>query len=979
MNARKLIIAAIVPIMALMTCNVQAQDDDWTQATACPGWNNPSNFLMYQGQVGTRTDNVIPNALTAATGMNFSSSTLLSGTQLANETYSGSTVVSSVPNPNNQFRIMSTTDQVSGYPVNRDPATLNHLPFVPTQFNTTDQDINTALTKSIRVGDACGGGKAAGLYYTVTPTPQNGLFVIYYACVVQKPYSTSVHGTQADPSFVIRVMKKNASNQWVQISDTLAYYVTSTPAPGHGATVESGGSYGTMIPQSSFDSVGWHEVNFSGTYIYYKDWAKVVINLSSYLYQQLRIEVLNGDCAYSAHFAYSYVAGECRPMTIVSSGCPPGMSTDVTTLSAPRGMLQYEWGASQWGASNPVTRLDPGGEDSYFTFRTLATGTEAQGLWQYHVQAGDFRVNYRPNAAHTPIMLTDSVGNYQTFRCNMMSAIDPSKPFWSPLYVNVQNTKPTMEIDSLSMCDGTIVLNNRSYVPGDPTRVIDSTTVWICYNNADGTGAADTTFTGQSGVYVTHNTNVRSILVRTNTIDEGCYSEAIYNVKPIQNPRAGMTISNRVLCDADETRIADTTRDVTLRKWYFLNSADSTGTVVDSVIDRNNEYQIINRGFTHAVEPIKLVDFNGLYYVNPYLTTDTIWCSDTAYDTVAVFLHPELEVTGDTIVCQGSQTDATVRAVGVDSCTYEWSRTYGTITGGLPAGDHLAVEPYADTSVYYVKVTSPQGCVAWDSVHAYLVKPKLSVFPTSARICPTDTAIITGFNADHFTWTAQPEDPTLAGQDSLAEIHVSPDVTTVYTMVGHGANNCDASPLTQTITVYPLPVSKVGLSPSAVDSDNPTLTLRDESQYSVASSWLFNNSERVDGKQVVHTFEEALGKDSVYVLLTSFNELNCPTDYYFSIPVYLYTAWFPNAITPTSNDVNSKFKLFALAEYEYFHIGIYNRSGMLVYESDDPNFEWDGTSNGQPCPQGAYVYVCNYRKPGVNELRNMHGTVTIIR
>ena len=667
-------------------------------------------------------------------------------------------------------------------------------------------------------------------------------------------------------------------------------------------------------------------------------------------------------------------------MDLTSSGCPPGMATDVTTITAPPGMLQYEWAASEWGVSASTSDLNPGGPNSYFTFRTLASGTEAQGMNVYHAQANDFKVYYRPNANHTPIPLIDSVGNRQTIRCNMLSAIDPAKPFWSPLYINIQNTKPTMLIDTLSMCDGRIQLTNVSYVPGDPSLVVDSLTTWQCYNSPDGSGPVDTTFTGQMGYYQCNNTDIRTILVRTNTTDPECYSEGIYHVKPLQNPQTGFTISNRVLCDADETRLADTTSDIAWRTWYFRSENDTNGTQLDSITGRGTDQQIINRGFTHAVEPIHLVNYNGLYYVNPLLTTDTIWCHGDAYDTVAVFLHPELEVIGDTIVCQGSLTDATVRAIGVEGCTYEWSRTNGAITGGLPAGDHLAVEPYADTAVYYVKVTSPQGCVAWDSVHAYLVRPHLSINPLDGRICPGDTATLTGLDADHYTWTASPADPTLAGQDSNTIIRVSPEQTTTYTLIGHGSNDCDAAPITQVVTIYPLPIPSVIVDPSIIDSDHPTATLRDNSTYSVNSSWLFNNSERVDGQQVTHTFEEALGSDSVRVLLTSYNALNCPINHMFSIPVVLFTAWFPNIITPNSDDQNSTFRMFSRCEYEYFQILIYNRRGSLVYKSDNPLFEWDGHDmSGRECPQGAYVYVCNYRKPGVHELKKLTGSVTILR
>ena len=80
-----------------------------------------------------------------------------------------------------------------------------------------------------------------------------------------------------------------------------------------------------------------------------------------------------------------------------------------------------------------------------------------------------------------------------------------------------------------------------------------------------------------------------------------------------------------------------------------------------------------------------------------------------------------------------------------------------------------------------------------------------------------------------------------------------------------------------------------------------------------------------------------------------------------------------------SEDQNSTFRLFTINAYEFFHIYIYNRRGELVFDSDDPEFVWDGTMDGKPCPQGTYVYVCRFRKPGTNNLAQLHGSVTLVR
>lgn len=912
-----------------------------------------------------------------------------------------------IPEHDHMFAIMDTNTQasISGCPRNRDPNTkgtdnIYHLPFVPNrQFNTYDTTpgfINTALATSIRIGDDCTGSDALGqastaLYYYLKPNSQNALFFIYYAAVVTAP----THSVDANPAFVIAIEKELSNGDWVAVSDKLVYAIT----------------IGSNMPvESDYNVNGWH--NSNGGDVKYKDWTKVAINLNNHLYEPLRIHVSIGDCAYNAHPAYAYICGECREMTLEDYGCPAGMSSDVTTISAPRGMLRYEWSASEYGKSDPPDRLEPGHEDDYFTFRTLTmpegtphvAGMPAVGpqdsifvvnghrdtvrYCDYHVKPDDFRITYRPNSARTPNIpaSADSMGNRQLFRCQMTTALDPDKPFKTNLYINVTNKKPLMMIDTLAMCDGTVRLWNESFVPGDPALVVDSITTWSFFNNNQAIGEPDTILVGDSADYKSANHSLRYVLVRTNTTDPTCYSEAIYPVRPISSPRTGMAITNRIICDTASTTLTDITVGSTRRMWRFLNEhydGPLRGLDFDSlpagsldVIEGTLNDEISQtRRFYHSIEPIELTAWNGLYYVDPY-SKDTMWCNTVAHDTVAVFVHPELVVTGDNIVCEGSLTDAQVHTVDVDNCTYQWSMTYGHVSGDLPAGDRLQVVPYADTSKYYIKVTSPQGCVAWDSAYAYYVRPQMEIIPPYGKICPGDTVWLIGSMADHYSWK---DGSTLIGSgDTLI---VFPSNTTQYTMIGHGSNDCDAQPLSATVNVVPFPEPRVGLSPNYIDSDDPTVVLTNNSPYAVTTHWAFSNGETSTERSVMHTFEEGYaGQDSlVEVVLTTANELGCQVIHPFTIPIYLFTAWLPNVFTPGGEDINAKFRLFTINEYEYFHIYVYDRKGLLVFESEDPSFEWDGTYKGSPCPQGAYVYVCNYRKPNAGTLSSRKGTVTLLR
>lgn len=67
----------------------------------------------------------------------------------------------------------------------------------------------------------------------------------------------------------------------------------------------------------------------------------------------------------------------------------------------------------------------------------------------------------------------------------------------------------------------------------------------------------------------------------------------------------------------------------------------------------------------------------------------------------------------------------------------------------------------------------------------------------------------------------------------------------------------------------------------------------------------------------------------------------------------------PNAFTPLS-DKNNLFKP-AQADVSDYRMNIYNRQGVLVFDSEDITHGWDGRSRGEVCPSGTYVYVISFR------------------
>lgn len=92
--------------------------------------------------------------------------------------------------------------------------------------------------------------------------------------------------------------------------------------------------------------------------------------------------------------------------------------------------------------------------------------------------------------------------------------------------------------------------------------------------------------------------------------------------------------------------------------------------------------------------------------------------------------------------------------------------------------------------------------------------------------------------------------------------------------------------------------------------------------------------------------------------------------------------WIPNAFTPASIDgSNTIFKPRLSQPGESitdYRLAIFNRRGMQVFHSNSLDKGWNGTYNGRPMPQGAYVYIIYYTdKDRIRHQRK--GTVTLIR
>lgn len=100
-----------------------------------------------------------------------------------------------------------------------------------------------------------------------------------------------------------------------------------------------------------------------------------------------------------------------------------------------------------------------------------------------------------------------------------------------------------------------------------------------------------------------------------------------------------------------------------------------------------------------------------------------------------------------------------------------------------------------------------------------------------------------------------------------------------------------------------------------------------------------------------------------------------------------HTLYVPNGFTPDGDDINDEFRIFHHGIKDgTFGVKIYDRWGSIIYESDNPNFGWDGTNmfTKKNLTSGAYTYLLKYKDfeskiYDQTNCENCKGTITLIR
>ena len=88
----------------------------------------------------------------------------------------------------------------------------------------------------------------------------------------------------------------------------------------------------------------------------------------------------------------------------------------------------------------------------------------------------------------------------------------------------------------------------------------------------------------------------------------------------------------------------------------------------------------------------------------------------------------------------------------------------------------------------------------------------------------------------------------------------------------------------------------------------------------------------------------------------------------------------PNVFTPNGDGINDILIAKTTSMVEKVDFKLYNRTGLLIFSTDRPRLEWDGTYNGRVVSPGVYFYQCDVYEQRITgvEVFHLSGFVHVI-
>jgi len=250
-----------------------------------------------------------------------------------------------------------------------------------------------------------------------------------------------------------------------------------------------------------------------------------------------------------------------------------------------------------------------------------------------------------------------------------------------------------------------------------------------------------------------------------------------------------------------------------------------------------------------------------------------------------------------------------------------------------------------DTTLFVVLVSNSCGS-GYDSVWVNVIHPALQAFG-GGSICLGDSIAAWATGAISYVWTPS----TYAMPSNEALTYLSPQQTTVFEVTGVDEYNCLSS---DSIEVFVFPRAEIDAGPDAY-FNYPDSVMLFGNALGFDCYWWPSDGLSCD------TCEQTIASPSLPTTyhLAIVDDFGCVNDDTVYVRPY-FPLYVPNTFTPDADGVNDVFRVVGQS-VTGFHLTIYDRWGMTVFESYDMQTPWTGDAgSGYYAPNDVYNWVLEY-------------------
>jgi gliding motility-associated-like protein len=339
-----------------------------------------------------------------------------------------------------------------------------------------------------------------------------------------------------------------------------------------------------------------------------------------------------------------------------------------------------------------------------------------------------------------------------------------------------------------------------------------------------------------------------------------------------------------------------------------------------------------------------IIDHSGWFYVAG-LPGALCPPSDSVYIT-ALELPEVTAITDDSSLCFGD----TVHLFSTGGINHHWSPE--ALVFDPDSANTGALTLFS--GIFIVTGTDTNQCKNSDTVSVMLHQNPTITLDAIGQICIGDTAIITATGGIQYIWSPN----SFMIPDTGSVVSVFPNMNTTYLLEITDSNGCKSDTSFDLSVILP-PDASFTFDTLKINCDGTWIQFENTSAGANGSHWILGNGTTSDdiNPQMIYPF----GGTYVIQLIAS-SLVQCSDIYIDTISTVdlqsLAVIKPVNVFTPNGDGLNDVLDFSLPAEFvECSKLYVYDRWGVLMFESTIDSMNWDGKMGNVQVPEGVYYWI----------------------